>query len=120
MKKIIFWLPRVLAAAYIVFISLFALDSFSGEKAFSREIADFAIHLIPSIILILVLIIAWKWEWIGTLVYLLMALLYIYFSWEAGHFSWMLFISGPLFLIAFLFLINWIVKKAIRVPEKFQ
>lgn len=118
MKKVIFWLPRLVTIAFILFVSMFALDSFSGDKSLFQQIIDFAMHLIPSVVLTLILIIAWKWEWIGTLVYFLLALLYIYITWEKGQISWILFISGPLVLIALLFLINWVVKKNIQDPKQ--
>lgn len=118
MKKVLFWLPRLLTIAFILFVSLFALDSFSDDKAFWQQIADFGMHLLPSILLTVVLVIAWKWEWFGTLVYFLLALIYIYLTWGKGQLSWILFISGPLVLISILFLINWVVKKNVMDPKQ--
>jgi hypothetical protein len=63
--KIYYWLPRVLCILAILFISLFALDSFSPELTFWQQIAAFLMHLIPSFILTALLLIAWKWEYIG-------------------------------------------------------
>ena len=46
------WIPRVLAIMFILFISVFALDAFSGKVPFIKEFVGFLIHLIPSFILI--------------------------------------------------------------------
>ena len=46
------WVPRILIIAYILFISLFALDTPLG--------IGFLIHLIPTLILIAILIFTWK------------------------------------------------------------
>jgi prolipoprotein diacylglyceryltransferase len=52
----------------ILFVSLFALDSFSAERTFWQNAAAFLIHLIPSFVLLAVLIIAWKWEKSGGII----------------------------------------------------
>jgi len=59
------WIPRVLAIAFIVFISLFALDAFSGGDPLMRKLEHFLIQLIPSFILALVLLIAWRKPLLG-------------------------------------------------------
>ena len=53
MKKNNFiWIPRILGIAYILFISLFALDTEFG--------VGFLIHLIPTAIFLAILIATWK------------------------------------------------------------
>lgn len=59
--KVLHWLPRIICVLTIIFISLFALDSFSNPKAF-------LIHLIPSFILLVILTIAWRWEKAGGII----------------------------------------------------
>lgn len=66
------WLPRVLCIMAILFISMFALDSFTPGLTIWEQIAGFLIHLIPSFVLLTALLVAWKWEKIGGIV--LMAL----------------------------------------------
>jgi hypothetical protein len=63
--KVLHWTPRILCILAILFVSLFALDSFSSELTFWQNIAALMMHLIPSFILLAVLIIAWKWEKVG-------------------------------------------------------
>jgi len=81
-RRVLFWTPRVLCILYAVFLSLFALDVFDAGYGFWQAIAALLIHLIPVYIVIAVLVLAW-------------------------HLS----ISGPLFLIAILFLLNWLYRK---------
>jgi hypothetical protein len=52
LKEKLIWIPRSLAILYILFLSLFALDTPFG--------IGFLIHLIPSFILIAFLIFSWK------------------------------------------------------------
>lgn len=59
--KVLHWLPRIICILTIIFISLFALDSFSNPTAF-------LIHLIPSFILVVILTIAWRWEKVGGII----------------------------------------------------
>ncbi len=69
--KVFYWLPRIVAILAILFISLFALDSFDPELTPGKQLLGFAIHMIPSFILLIILIIAWKWEIIGGIIYIL-------------------------------------------------
>jgi hypothetical protein len=64
-SKLLHWLPRIICILAILFLSLFALDSFSPERTLMQNISIFLTHLIPSFCLILILIIAWKWEKTG-------------------------------------------------------
>ena len=73
-SKTIYWLPRILCILAILFISLFALDAFRPGLTFWEQLRDFAIHLIPSYILIALLIVAWKWELIGGIIFILIGL----------------------------------------------
>lgn len=53
--KLLFWLPRILAILFIIFVSLFALDSFS----LPNWPLALLMHLIPSLVLIFIVVIAW-------------------------------------------------------------
>jgi len=66
--KALCWTARILCILAILFLSLFALDSFSSERTFWQNTAAFLKHLIPSFILLAVLIIAWKWEKVGGII----------------------------------------------------
>jgi hypothetical protein len=66
----------------------------------------FIIHLIPSFLLLITLIISWRREWVGGVVFLLLAVLYIY-SKPGSQLSVYLIICGPLVILSALFFLNW-------------
>ena len=72
--RIIYWFPRVLCILAILFISLFALDSFSPERTIWEQLGEFLIHLIPSFVLLAFLLVAWKWELVGGIIFMLIGL----------------------------------------------
>ena len=63
--KLLHWIPRILVILAILFVSMFALDSFSEGRTFWQNFAALMIHLIPSFVLVAILITAWKWEYGG-------------------------------------------------------
>ena len=107
MKQVIFWLPRILTILFILFISMFALDSFDGEKTVIAQIGEFLIHLIPSFVLIVLLYFSWRFEIIGVIAFLILAIIYIIMAWGKFPVSTYFIISGPMVVISILFLINW-------------
>lgn len=72
--KIFHWLPRVICILAILFISMFAADSFAPGLTIWQQLGAFFIHLIPSFILVALLILAWKWEKIGGIIFILLGL----------------------------------------------
>ena len=75
MSRALLIAARLVAAAGICFISLFALDAF-GTGLTSAEIAmALLMHLLPSAMLIGVLVLAWRWPLAGGLIYLALAAL---------------------------------------------
>ena len=117
--RLLYWSPRVLAIAFAIFLSLFALDVFKEFHGLWRLALAFAIHLVPALIVVAVLVAAWKWEWIGAVVF---ALLAAWYSWTAVHrhfLSWPIFlgIPLPLLVIAGLFLANWMERAKLRTAH---
>ena len=45
------WTPRVLGVLVCAFLSLFALDAFSGGKSLVEALPDFLIHIAPMALL---------------------------------------------------------------------
>ncbi len=117
-NKIIFWLPRLLTLLFAIFISLFALDVFSGESTFREAIVGFIIHLIPTFVILLILYLAWRHEWIGSVFFALLGILYIVMSRLKMDILAYIFISGSLFVIALLFLWAWLNKRKIQRLNK--
>jgi hypothetical protein len=114
-KRLLFWTPRILCILLAVFVSLFSFDVFGEGYSFWKTILALLMHLIPTGIILIVLAVSWRWEWVGAIIFSVLGVLYIVMFW--GRFKWhvyLLTISGPLFLVGFLFLINWLYRKQIR------
>jgi hypothetical protein len=99
---------------FAVFLSVFALDVFGANHGFWQTLLALLIHLGPVYIVILVLAIAWRWEWVGAVSFIALALFYLAWSWGRFHWSAYAAISGTLFLIGLLFLLNWIFREQLR------
>jgi hypothetical protein len=104
---LLYWSPRVLSVLFAGFISLFALDVFSEGYGFGETLLALAIHLIPTAVMIVFIVLAWRWAWIGALAFLGMGLWYLLMTGGKEHWMTYVLISGPLFLMAILFLFNW-------------
>jgi hypothetical protein len=81
---------------------MFASDVFSEGYGFGETILALLIHLVPTYLVVIALVIAWRWERVGAILFIALALFYLVTS--RGE-SWI--ISGPLFLVGVLFLLNW-------------
>lgn len=68
------WIPRLLCIMAILFVSMFALDSFSPGLTLWEQLGGFLIHLIPSFVLLTTLLVAWRWERIGGMVFMAIGL----------------------------------------------
>jgi len=114
-RDAIFWIPRILSILFLLFLAMFSLDVFDGGYGFWGTLLALFMHNIPVFFLLTVLIIAWKHEIVGAIAYALAGLLYIgLLIYSAGRgngewymLTWSIFISGPAFAIAALFLIGW-------------
>ena len=64
------------------------------------------------------LVIAWRWGWVGVILFLALGLLYPVVT--GGRFSWSVYlsISGPLFLLAVLFLLDWAYGSRVQAPRE--
>ena len=113
-KRALLWTPRALGSAFALFLSMFALDVFSEGYGFWNTILALGIHLIPTAIVVVVLVLAWRWEWIGAVLFAATGIAYMLAA--LRHLSWILSISGPLFVIAALFLVSWLKRAEIHSP----
>jgi len=68
-ENITLWAPRILCIGAILFVSMFALDSFGPRIPFGQQLLNFLMHLIPSFVLTLLLVIAWKRQLIGGILF---------------------------------------------------
>lgn len=118
MKKssgLLFWLPRILCILAILFISLFALDSFDPGLTFRQQLTGFLMHMIPSLVLLGILVLAWKRELWGGIIFILLGLGFSPFiyshNFSMNHSFWasfrvLLLITLPFVLIGALFIIS--------------
>jgi hypothetical protein len=112
--KVLFWLPRLLSIAFIVFLSLFSLDVFGEHRGFWGTLVALTMHLIPVFVLVVALVLAWRWEWVGALLFAAAGTAYVVML--AGRpnpplpmkLLWGLTIAGPAFVVAALFLLGWL------------
>lgn len=118
--KILHWLPRIICILAILFISLFAADSFAPELNFWPQIGVFFIHLIPSFILMGILIISWKRELFGGIFFTAIGLLLSPFiftmNYKMNHsigmsLSIIALITLPFVIVGVLFLMSYFIKK---------
>jgi hypothetical protein len=104
-KRLLFWSPRLLCIAFAIFLSLFALDVFNEHLGFAGTLLALVMHMIWPASVVAVLALAWRWEWVGAVLFAALGVFYA--ATVRGHLDWKLVISGPLFLLAALFLVNW-------------
>ena len=110
-KGAMYWIPRILAIVYILFISMFALDIFDSYTRFVDVIVGLFMHLIPSFLLIIALVIAWKKERTGGIVFISLGILMILWFRTYDQIINFLTISFPVLVIGTLFIISDYIKK---------
>ena len=112
---ILYWTPRILCIVAILFLSVFAFDSFSPNQTILQQVGAFLLHLIPSFILLAILLVAWKWELIGGLIFTVIGLAatpFIYLhNYRMNHsvsssLLVILIITIPLVIVGVLFIIS--------------
>ena len=116
-KRVVFWLPRILCLLFAIFLSLLALDVFGEGYGFWGTIVALVMHLVPTGIVLIALAIAWRWDWIGAILFVALGVGYLIIAW--GKFDWVtyLLIGGPLFLVGALFLVSWLCCREPRTSD---
>ena len=84
---------------------------------FWKTILALLIHLIPIYVVVIVLAITWRWEWVGAILFNALAVFYVFWFWGRFPLATYLVISGPLVLMGFLFLFNWIFRAQLRTGQ---
>jgi hypothetical protein len=113
-QRWLFWAPRILGILFAGFLSLFAADVFGERSGFWQTVLALTMHMIPIGIVLIALAISRRWEWIGAILFNALGL--YYFLSILNHPSWIWVISGPLFLIGVLFLLNGWFKRKMVLP----
>jgi len=121
-SKFIYWAPRIMSIAFLLFLAMFSLDIFDGNYGFWGTVLGLFMHNIPVFVLAIVLAIAWKQEIVGAVAFIAAGLFYIALltlsEFEWYKIAWAVQISGPAFFVGILFLIGWKRKKAIKTAAK--
>lgn len=119
MKEIPRWLcffPRILAILFAAFLMLFSFDVYSPGMSIPETLLAFLMHNIPVIILVVIIILSWERELIGAICFLIAGLFYMGLTGNEAlkhntplyiSLGYSLFLSGPAFLIAFLYFLCW-------------
>jgi len=99
---------------------MFALDAFEPGLTIWQQIGAFAMHLIPSIILLILLLVAWKRELLGGIIFLLIGLglspvIYTH-NYSMNHSVWIsisiiLLITFPFVVVGVLFILSHFLNK---------
>ena len=100
--RILLWLPRILGIAVALFLGVFALDAFSGQRL-AEAVPDFAKHLLPALIVLGVVAVAWRYPAFGGVAFIGFALFYAI---SVRRLDWIAVIAGPLLTVGLLFLWN--------------
>jgi lysylphosphatidylglycerol synthetase-like protein (DUF2156 family) len=113
-RKLLYWTPRLLALAFAAFTAVFALDVFEG-LGFWKTVLALLIHLLPTAILLIVAALAWRWEWIGAAAFAALGVAYLVLM-AGRHLHWSVYaiMSGPMFLLAILFGVGWLLRDELR------
>lgn len=117
-RETIRWAPRVAGSAYVLFLSLLALDVFEeGLGPMETSLALF-MHLVPAFLVLLALVLAWRWPGSGGLLFVLLAVGLLFLIAGPGPFR-MLRMSGPVYLIVAgpLYLVGGLFFLSSRIPR---
>jgi hypothetical protein len=117
LKRVLIWTPRVLAILFAIFISLFALDVFGEGYTFWETVWALLMHLVPTFLVLIALAIAWRWAWLGGILFLALGVGYLVLGGGRVHWSAVLFIAGPLWLVGLLFMASWWVDRGRRTVD---
>ena len=95
----------MLGLVVALYLGMFALDAFTGEKSLTEKVGDFLVHLAPAAFILATVLLSWGRYWIGTLVFSGLAVYYALTTLD--RMDWVLAISGPLLFVALLYGLNW-------------
>jgi hypothetical protein len=106
--RVIRWTPRVLGIAFALFLSIFSFDVFNEPVSAMQKAGLLLRHLIPTFGILLILWVTWRRAWVGAILFPLLAVLYLAWSW--GTFDWRAYLAicGPLVAMGILFWLSWL------------
>lgn len=122
--KVLHWAPRIICILGILFVSLFAFNSFTAGLSLGQQLANLFVRLIPSFILAALLVVAWKWELTGGIIFMVIGVAFspvlFFHNYNMNHSVGLslliiLAITFPFILTGFLFVWSQIRKKKERM-----
>ncbi len=105
--KLLYWSPRILSLLFVGFLSLFALDVFTGPVSIAM-ILGFLVHLLPSFALLVLAILAWRYPLVGAVAFIAFAFAYVLLAGFDRPWSWYAAISLPCLIIGTMYLADWL------------
>lgn len=99
----LYWLPRILAITFALFLAIFALDVFIPGQPVMYYLTALTMHLLPNSIILGLLLVAWKFEKLGGILFILFGVISIIFFDTYSHIINFVIVSFPFFLIGGLF-----------------
>ena len=105
-KHYLIWLPRVIAALFVVLLVMLSLDAFGGEKGVGKQLGGFLIHLMPAFFTVACLAVAWRYRVVGGLLFVFLGIVFTFYFGTARNIYNFLLISAPLFAAGVLFLLS--------------
>ena len=97
------WLPISLGVLFAAFLGIFALDS--------ESVVGFAMHMIPSMVILVGVLVGWRRPLVGGVLFLAMAIAATLQFNTYRHLFTILFITGPFVLVGILFLLHWLLSR---------
>ena len=101
---LVVWAPRLAGIGLALFLSLFAFERFDG-RSFTESLPASLIGLAPALIVLATVAAGWRYPFVGAGGFGLLALAYAVMT--PGRLDWIAVISGPLAIVAVLFLLSW-------------
>jgi hypothetical protein len=106
-RRLVIWLPRVLAIGFAGFVGLFALDVLDAGYGPREMVLALLIHLIPTFGMLLATALAWRRPWIGAVAFAAWATWYLMAFWGRFPPSVFVVMSGVPLMVGILFLLSW-------------
>ena len=108
LKKILYWLPRLLGLSVPIIMTFFALGIINSGGTLIQTAYALLIQFIPVALIAFILVFAWEWEWVGAVAFTGLAIVAL--MWSFGLYPWINSLITPFVLqvLGILFFFNWI------------
>ena len=92
---------------YALALIIFAGDVFNKNQTVAQTILDLLLHFIPTAITLFLIFIAHHRPMVGSIIFAVIAIIYIITGWDNIHWSAHVLIAGPLLLMSILYVIAY-------------